>query len=242
MLDYVIIKSDDETWESKLKSTAVEGLIIASLPPITRAERRVLIDSVDGRDGDIITDLGYSAYDKVLGVGLYGHYDTQEILDYFKDRGQIVFSSEPDKYYEYEIIKQIDLERVIRFKKGEITFHVQPYKYPVYESKITLTSAGSIVNKGNTISAPIYKFTGNGSINIYIDGDKVLGMVIDSGGYITIDTETLEASANGVLKNRYVSGDYEKLRLKAGSTAISWDTNSYGSLTSVEISRYTRWI
>ena len=45
-------------------STNIPGLLISELPPITKPKIRTNIEEIDGRDGDIVTYLGYSAYDK----------------------------------------------------------------------------------------------------------------------------------------------------------------------------------
>jgi hypothetical protein len=51
-------------------SIGVQGLIVQELPPITKPQVRSNIETIDGRDGDIITRLGYSAYTKTFTIGL----------------------------------------------------------------------------------------------------------------------------------------------------------------------------
>ena len=48
----------------------------------------------------------------------------------------------------------------------------------------------------------------------------------------------MEASKNGILKNRLVSGDYENLVLNIGTNVLSWT----GNVTQVVIEKYSRWI
>lgn len=120
-MNYVILNG--------VKSTSINGLLIQSLPSISKPLVRTQIDQIDGRDGDIVTTLGYSAYDKEMTIGLYGNYDINEVIQYFNSQGTVTFSNEPDKYYNYQIISQIDFEKLIRFKTAKVTFHVQPFKY-----------------------------------------------------------------------------------------------------------------
>ena len=61
-MDYIIINGK--------KSTTLNGLIITSLPPITKPKIRASFEEIDGVDGDIINKLGYGAYDKTFEIGL----------------------------------------------------------------------------------------------------------------------------------------------------------------------------
>ena len=120
-----------------INSSSIRGLLIQSLPPISKPLIRTEVEEIDGRDGDIITKLGYSAYDKEMSIGLYGNFDINEVIAFFDSEGIVTFSNEPDKYYYYQIIEQIDFERLIRFKTATVTFHVQPFKYSISETPVT---------------------------------------------------------------------------------------------------------
>lgn len=138
------------------KSTTINGLLISELPPITKPAIRTEIEEIDGRDGDIVTKLGYAAYDKELTIGLYGEYDIDEVIQYFDSEGTVTFSNEPDKYYNYQIIDQIDFERLIRFKTATVTMHVQPFKYSTVEGEKTFNISN------NLLSIPDFTKTTNG--------------------------------------------------------------------------------
>ena len=112
-----------------IKSDSVEGLMIQSLPPISKPLMRTSVEGIEGRDGDIVATLGYAAYDKEVTIGLHGNFNVDDAISYFSKSGQVVFSNEPDKYYNFEIIKQIDFEKLLRFRTAKVKFHVQPFKY-----------------------------------------------------------------------------------------------------------------
>lgn len=120
-----------------VRNTDLTGLLIQSLPPISKPAMRTEIEEIDGRDGDIITELGYAAYDRTVKIGLYGRFDINEVIAFFASKGKAVFSDEPDKYFFYNIIEQIDFERLLRFREAQVTFHCQPFKYR--EESITKT-------------------------------------------------------------------------------------------------------
>lgn len=131
MTNYVIING--------VNSNTINGLGINELPPITKPQMRVQNEEIDGRDGDITTNLGYSAYDKTITIGLFGTgYDINDIVAFFNGEGTIVFSNEADKYYNFKIINQIDYVALQKFKSATITFHCQPFKYPLTETPLEI--------------------------------------------------------------------------------------------------------
>lgn len=111
------------------RSDEINGLLISTLPPITKPKMRTSSEEIDGRDGDIITKLGYSAYDKEFEIGLAGNYNVDDVIGYFDSSGEVIFSNEQDKYYKYQILDQIDFDKLLRFKKAKVKMHVQPFKY-----------------------------------------------------------------------------------------------------------------
>lgn len=119
------------------KSTLIKGLLISELPPITKPAVRTSIEEIDGRDGDIVTKLGYAAYDKKMEIGCYGDFNIDDIIQYFSSEGTAVFSNEPDKFYRYQILQAIDFDRLLRFKKATVVFHVQPFKFSSVDDTYT---------------------------------------------------------------------------------------------------------
>lgn len=123
-----------------VSSDTIQGLQVLSLPPITKPKMRRQVDTIDGRAGDIITELGYEAYDRTITVLLHHNYDLDAITAFFNTAGEIIFSNEPDKKYYFRLLEKIDYERAVQFKTANITFHVQPYKYPVNETPLTVST------------------------------------------------------------------------------------------------------
>lgn len=123
-----------------VSSDTIQGLQVLSLPPITKPKMRRQVDTIDGRAGDIITELGYEAYDRTITVLLHHTYDLDAITAFFNTSGEIIFSNEPDKKYYFRLLEKIDYERAVQFKTANVTFHVQPYKYPVSETPLTVST------------------------------------------------------------------------------------------------------
>lgn len=149
-------------------SSELQGLIIQSLPPIVKPQIRTQIEEIDGRDGDIVTKLGYSSYAKSFDIGLSYDFDIDDIIDFFNSEGTVIFSNEPDKYYNYQILDQIDFERLIRFRTATVTMHVQPFKYSSIETMKTFTTVNQLLtfNYYTNTKNGITLTASNGSIAI----------------------------------------------------------------------------
>ena len=359
-MNYVILNGID--------SRTIRGLLIQSLPPISKPLMRTEVEEIDGRDGDIITKLGYSAYDKQITVGLYGDFKIDEVIGFFNSEGTVTFSNEADKFYKYQIIAQIDFERLIRFRVATVTFHVQPFKYSLVDTAKTLVidndslhirnyseakngvtigvsngvitvsgtssstteffvpvdrislpignyiltayaagtgadhctirlindspsninsfggtyvtledgqdvmiettsdsaqsynylyffiEAGTIaitatveltsgdytvgvVNDGNYVSKPKLTIYGIDDVSVYLNDHLCFSIALGDDGYITIDTALMEASKDGALKNRSVSGDYDLFTMQVGLNLIK----IIGTVEKIVIEDYSRW-
>lgn len=135
-----------------IASTTIAGLLIQELPAISKPLMRTTIEEIDGRDGDIVTELGYSAYDKEITIGLYGSFDINAVIAYFATEGTVVFSNEPDKFYRYKIIDKIDYERLVRYRTATVKLHCQPFKYPTSETPVQLGSGQTVTAEGTDIT------------------------------------------------------------------------------------------
>ncbi len=233
MKNYVIFKG--------VNSNTYSNLIISELPCISKPELRVDTTEIDGKDGDIIDELGYASYDKTLKIALKSSENIDEIIKFFSGSGNIVFSNEPDKYYKAYIYEQIDFERLLRFKEADITIHVQPFKYLLNEEDVVLNITNqtslTVNNQGLEKSKPILKLYGSGTITVSLNGLTAFTVTIDEDDdYIVIDSMEEEAYNDTELKNRNMSGEFPLL--ETGNNTISWT----GSLTKIEVTPNSRWL
>jgi predicted phage tail component-like protein len=179
------------------KSTSVKGLIIQSLPPITKPKMRTSNATIDGRDGDIVTKLGYSAYDKQLSIGLHGDFDIDDAIAFFDSEGEVVFGNEPDKYYRYQILDQIDFDRLVRFRTAKVKMHVQPFKHDAVDRTFDIVNQLLHVQDSTAGRFGVTVTSSNGSIKVAgratsdVDIEVPIESMSLSGSY------TLTASASG---------------------------------------------
>lgn len=209
-----------------VSSDTIQGLLIQTLPPITKPMMRTEIEEIDGRDGDIVTELGYSAYDKQFTVGLHGTFDIDTVIKYFASKGTVTFSTEPDKYYYYRINNQIDFEKLRKFRTATITMHVQPYKYKVGEShdydphntqnqirlaETTFTTPGGLTVTSNGMTIHVQGSQAHGesfSVNV-ASGQQIFqpeyDVVIDASG---VDLDNVAVAVTTSSSSSPLGGSY----------------------------------
>lgn len=229
-----------------ISSKTVNGLLIQSLPPISKPKIRTSKEEIDGRDGDIVTPLGFAAYDKTVSIGLKGDYNVDDVISYFNSSGKVIFSNEIDRYYNFNIYDAIDLDRLIRYRVADVKMHVQPFKYDANEVEKTysytdVTEATITArNLGNVYSKPTLTITGTGSISVYLNDTQIFSISLDDTEQtIIIDVEQMNAyDTEGNYLNRLVVGDYDNFILNTGLNTITIS----GSITSVSINKVSRWL
>ena len=223
-------------------STSFEGLCVTSLPPITKPSMRTEEIKIDGRDGSIFRDLGYSTYKTTIDLVKIGDVDIEDLKSWLDGEGRLILSNESDKYYNAKVIDGIDYSRFILYDKDKITFLVQPYKYSTTETvetfNITNEEEITITNSGNCNSKPKITIYGSGTINLSLNGVQLFVINLGEEEFVTIDIEKMEAYNNGILKNRLITGNYDNFALLPGNNTISFT----GTVTKIEIENYSRWL
>lgn len=225
------------------KSSNVKGLIIQSLPPITKPKMRTSIEDIDGRDGDIVTRLGYAAYDKELSIGLHGDFDIDDAIAFFDSEGEVVFGNEPDKYYRYQILDQIDFERLVRFRTAKVKMHVQPFKHDAVDRTFDIVNQFLHVEDSTASRFGITATSSDGSIRVAgratsdVDIEVPIERMSLSGSY------TMTASASGSAagcalrlidgepsNDKSFGGAYMELKSDGDSTMTATADSEYDAL------------
>ncbi len=223
-----------------VNSNTIPGLLIQELPSISKPPMRYNTINVDGRDGEIIQELGYGSYEKVLLVGLAKSFDIDQVIKYFSGSGDLVLSNESDKFYKAKILEQIDYERLLKFRTASVIFRVEPYKYKLSETEtdvsITSQESVSVTNNGLEVSKPLITLYGSGEITFTLNTIDIFTIDIGDDGSVVIDSDDENAYLGSVLKNRNMTGEFPKLQ--PGENTITWT----GSLTRIKINPRSRWL
>ena len=224
-------------------STAIQGLLICELPPITKPEMRIAETVIDGRDGSIIEELGYSSYEKTIAIGLRGSFDIDKVLKYFTGEGDIVFSNEPDKIYKAKICGRIDYTRLLRYRQASVSFLVQPFKYKMNEYYRVMQEADKangyieVFNEGFENSKPLLTLKGSGTVEISVNGTAIFSYTFPEGeNEVIIDSEKEDAYFENALKNRNMNGEFPVLLPRTNK--IEWS----GDVESISILPRSRWL
>ena len=227
-----------------VSSNTINGLLIQSLPPITKPQMRTTTEEIAGRDGDIVTTTGYKAYDKTISVGLYGDYNVDEIIEYLAQSGEIVFSNELDKYYNFAAYSNVDYEKLCRFRQASVNFHTQPFKYDnlarIWEQTNSNTRGVEIdlENKGNVKSKPTITVTGTGIIRLYINEVMLLVFTLTNNQTIILNQDGNATDLYGNFLNRSVKGDVMKIIFERGYNHLSLR----GNVSYFKVEDYSRWL
>lgn len=228
-----------------VSSRTINGLIIQSLAPITKPKMRTETDTIDGMDGEIITKLGYEAYNKTVSIGLYKNFDIDEVISFFAQSGVVTFSNENDKYYNFGIYDQIDFERLVRYRTANVNFRVQPFKYSTAEPDLTWEPEDEktyhsirVNNIGNVQSKPKFTIKATGQVNLYINNTHILSGDLGSEEKTVIIDDMNAKDESGNYLNRQFVGDYSDLTFKPGPN----DLYITGQISKLKLERYSRWI
>ena len=96
-----------------INSNTFNSLVVQELPAITKPPIKYQTTTIDGRDGDITETLGYKAYDKEITIGLKDMSELDDIIEWLTGNGELTLSNEPDKYYNAQILNQINFDNDI---------------------------------------------------------------------------------------------------------------------------------
>lgn len=212
-----------------IRSDSMKNIIVESLPPIVKPPKRYNLVNINGSDRTNIETLGYEAYVKPITIW-FKDDNIDPIVNWLDGSGKLILSNELDKYYDAEILEQIDYEKAIRYRKARIPFLVQPFKHATKENEVTLLT---VFNRGNIESLPLMTVYGSGVANISINGAWVCTLTIND--FIILDSQEQEAYKGEVLQNRSMVGTFPKL--KPGFNTISYT----GNVTSIKTLVRSRW-
>ena len=208
------------------------GLWVSKLPPIVRPVERSENIIIPGRAGSLTLLEGEDIYDPYLKecrIGCKRNMDIQNVLNWLRGSGTVVFGNEPHKAYKASILSEIRFQRISNdMQEAVVPFFVEPFKRSLHpeEDTVTITTSGSIYNPGDVASRPIVTMSGGSSVTIA--GNT---MTIGGSGTVKVDCEAEIVTQSGQLFTGSVTGAFFKIPV--GSSQVTG---------SCEIEPNWRWI
>ena len=205
------------------------GIIMRGPAPIIRAEERVQHVQIPGVSGDLTETEGeniYNSYIHTVSISVQGGFRVRDVYRWLRGEGYLTLSGEPDKRQKARVIGAITLNKHsynLDWWVGECQFYCQPLKELLNEPKVTITSAGAVLNNGDVECAPMWKVTATGNVTLSAGGKTIT--VTTGSGTIWIDSDTMEVwnSAKTALLTANSSGDFPVLQPGANTvTGSGW--------------------
>ncbi len=218
------------------------GLIVNKLPAReVPAEKKEIIE-IAGRDGYVtFKENAYAPIIFQIECTAKESTSIYSLANVLKGRGKLILSTDPDIYYEAEVINGIPFEKIIGlWKKFIIQFECQPYlKSNEIKINTLITGDNAVVVEGTGKIHPTIELVGNGTFKITIN-DNIINL-IGINPNIKIDTELMNAtSIDGLLNlNNKMEGQF--ITLKQGTNSIKIEVIS-GTLTSRIIKYQEAWL
>jgi len=211
------------------------GVILESLPPITRPKRRMEVITIPGRNGTLCIDEGvYESNSISLKCTLKRGVNPHRITSWLEPFGNITFSDELDRYYKARIVNSIPLSRIFRISRQFILqLELQPFSYSkekFIKKYLTGITHEIYIPNANTKMYPYVKVSGWGEITLTIND---ITMVLNPDEYVELDCELQMAYKDSISANDKVYGSF--FELKPGQNTIS----IFGNYTELEI-RYQK--
>ena len=190
----------------------------------------------DGVDGNIINKLGYDTIEYTLKIG-FDWSNIQKIKKWLVGKGKLVLPDDSSKYYEAEILSQIEYKKNIKFGEANVKFVLQPIKRSVVSTKISISSGSVVQNDGDFRTMPILSVTGTGDVTVSVNGVQYCKLMFGgTSRTLVLDGQKQDCLCNDVLANRSMDGDFPELEV--GTNTITFT----GNVTSASVEVCAKWV
>lgn len=212
------------------------GLKIKLLQPPQRAENATDIIYIPGRAEPLIkTREEFQSTELTFEIVLREPSRIRDIFTWLKGEGKLIYSEEPDKFYNVVSNSVISVTRISdEIRELTIKFICLPFAYAVIEKSITNSYSESetytkrkrvtsFANTGTIQCEPVFRVKLQGKAKIYIDGDDN-AFIIDTGQTDGVFDDNFSVyDGSGIDKRKYtppISEIFVDCSLKIAYTVI----------------------
>lgn len=201
---------------------------------IARAAQRYEVTEIEGKDGVIFEELGYSYIERPIVVQCLNVDKIDNILSWLNGEGEFEYKGRKTiaRFY-----SQIEPQRNASIRIIDTTFIRNPFWYKLVDDYIVVSE--EIINEGNIQSRPIIRLEKNNEdkVDLLINGVRII-YNFNNEQYVEIDCEEKTIMYEGLNRNRQTEIGYDFPKLNAGTNTI---TINSGDAT-IKVKRKDRWL
>ena len=134
------------------------NIIIESLGERVKPQQEAERISIAGRNGAIYIRQGYLDSTRTIRVGLLPNGSIDDVVKFFNNEGRIIFSDDPNYYYEFLQLGQITFNKVGIFKEAEIELILRPFHFELDREIVSYDYLCDVRNLGTVYSTPLIQF------------------------------------------------------------------------------------
>lgn len=201
---------------------------------LAKASQRYEITEIEGKDGAIFDELGYSYIERPIYVQCLNINKIDDILAWLNGEGEFEYKGRKTiaRFYSEE-----EPQRNACIKIIDTTFIRNPFWYKANDDYIEITN--NVKNEGSIESRPIIRLEkkGNNNVDITVNGVRLL-YNFNGEPYVEIDCENKTVLYEGLNRFKQIQIGYDFPKLNLGDNVVSLNS---GNCT-IKIRRKDRWL
>lgn len=201
---------------------------------IARAAQRHEIIEIEGRDGALFEEQGYSYVERPIYVQCLNINKIDDILAWLDGEGEFEYKGRTTiaRFY-----SQLEPQRSACIRIIDTTFIRDPFWHKASDEYIEVTD--NIVNEGNIKSRPILRLEKNADDEVEISiNDVRFKYNFGEDTYVEIDCENKTIKYEGINRNRQIEISYKFPKLNVGNNSIIFNSGT----CIIKAKRKDRWL
>lgn len=217
-----------------ISSTDMQVVIEEEEHFISRAAKRYEVIEIEGKDGAIFDEQGYSYVERPIYVQCLNINKIDDILAWLNGEGEFEYKERKTiaRFY-----SELEPQREACIRIIDTNFIRDPFWYKKDDNYITVTN--NVINEGDIYSRPIIRLEKqeNDFVDITIGGIR-FNYNFNEDTYVEIDCEEKTITYEGLNRNRQIEINYDFPILNVGENAIIKHTGD----ATIKIKRKDRWL
>lgn len=218
-----------------ISSTDMQVIIEEEEHFLARASQRYEATEIEGKDGAIFEELGYSYIERPIYVQCLNIEKLDDILAWLNGEGEFEYKNRKTTARFYS---QLEPQRNACIRIIDTNFIRNPFWHKAYDEYVTVVD--NISNEGNIDSRPTIRLEKGieNNIDMSINDIRFIYTFGENDAYVEIDCEEKEAKYEGLNRNRNLEIGYEFPKLKVGNNTVTLNS---GDCT-IKVKRKDRWL